>query len=81
MQRIIADDYVEVHKKPVEAKWGEFPYEKTTYTNGSVGFQHLTPDGYDEDVNTAYEKANADEQADLKRLGELIEKNMMDWWD
>jgi hypothetical protein len=81
LKRIIADDYIEVHRKPVDEKWGEFPYEKTTYTSGSVGFKHLTPDGYDEEIHAAYEQADAYEQVDLKRLGELIEQNMMDWWD
>ena len=81
LQRIIADEYIQIHREPVEKKWGEFPYEKTTYANGSTGYKHLTPDGYDEDIHTAYEKAADDEQADLKRLGELIEQNMLDWWD
>jgi hypothetical protein len=41
----------------------------------------LTPEGYDEDQSAAYQKGWADELSDLKRLGEIVEKNMMDWWD
>ena len=80
MKRLIADDYDKQYLAAVEEKWGKFPYEKTTYANGSVGFQHLTPDGYDEDMTVAYEKAMTDQEGDLKRLGELMEKNMPDWW-
>jgi len=81
LKRLLADEYASAYTDAVEDKWGKFPYEKTTYANGSVGFQHLTPDGYDEERSAAYEKACADEEKDLKRLGEIIEKNMLDWWD
>ena len=81
INRIIADDYIQAHREPVDDKWDKFPYEKTTYVNGSTGYRHLTPDAYDKEIHEAYEKAEADEQADLKRLGELIEQNMLDWWN
>ena len=81
MRRLVEDDYSSVYTDAVEEKWGKFPYEKTTYANGSTGFLHLTPEGYSDDFKTALDKGWEDEQNDLKRLGELIEKNMMDWWD
>jgi len=81
IKRLLADDYTSLRREPVEQKWGKYPYRKTTYEDGSVGFEHLTPDGYDQEMHEAYEAADADEQADLKRLGELIEQNMLDWWD
>ena len=81
INRLLAEDYASLRREPIEQKWGKYPYKKTTYENGSVGFEHLTPDGYDQQIHEAYEKAVADEQADLKRLGELIEQNMLDWWD
>ena len=81
MKRLVEDDYSSAYHDAVEEKWGKFPYEKTTYANGSTGFRHLTPNGYDTDMHAANEKANADQERDLKRLGELIEKNMPDWWD
>ncbi|MCL2301617.1 MAG: hypothetical protein FWC27_15880 [Firmicutes bacterium] len=70
-----------LRRKSVEQKWGKYPYRKTTYEDGSVGFEHLTPDSYDREMHEAYEAASNDEQADLKRLGELMEQNMLDWWD
>ena len=81
IKRLLADDYACLRREPVEQKWGKYPYKKTTYEDGSIGFEHLTPDGYDREMHEAYEKAAADEKADLKRLGELIEQNMLDWWD
>jgi len=36
---------------------------------------------FDFDYKTALDRAAADEEQDLKRLGELIEKNMLDWWN
>ena len=81
LKRLVADEYETSYFAAVEEKWGKFPYEKTTHANGSTGYLHLTPDGYDVDRHAAYEKAMADEQNDLKRLGELVEKNMLDWWD
>jgi len=81
LERLVADDYDSVYTAIVEEKWGKFPYEKTTFANGSVSFQHLTPDGYDDDKRAAYENGAADAGRDLKRLGELIEQNMLDWWD
>ena len=81
LKRLLADDYVSAYHEEVERKWGKFPYKKTTYTDGSVGFEHLTPSGYDDEMHVAYEKAIADEQSDLKRIGEIVEKNMLDWWD
>lgn len=81
MKRLVADNYTDSYTDAVEEKWGQFPYEKTTYADGSVGFNHLTPDGYDTDMRAAYEKADKEEQYDLKRLGEIMEENMFDWWD
>jgi hypothetical protein len=81
MNRLVADDYYSKYTDPVKEKWGKFPYEKTTYANGSTGFQHLTPEGYDDEIRTAYQKGDADEENDLKRLGELMAQNMPDWWD
>ena len=81
LKRLVAEDYDHQYLDAVKTKWGKFPYEKTTYSNGDTGFQHLTPDGYDVEIKEAYEKGNVDEERDLKRLGEIIEQNMMDWWD
>jgi hypothetical protein len=81
MKRLVADDYDSVYLDPIKEKWGKFPYEKTTYADGSTGYHHLTPEEYDKETREAYEKAHVDEERDLKRLGELIEKNMLDWWD
>ena len=81
IKRLLADEYDSFHREPIEQKWGKYPYRKTTYEDGSVGFEHLTPEGYDLEMHEAYEKASEDEQADLKRLGELMEQNMLDWWD
>ena len=81
IKRLLADEYDSLRREPVEQKWGKYPYRKITYEDGSVGFEHLTPEGYDLEMHEAYEKAAEDEQADLKRLGELMEQNMLDWWD
>ena len=81
MKRIVADDYDSVYLDPIEEKWGKFPYEKTTCADGSTSYHHLTPEGYDKERHEAYDKGHADEERDLKRLGELIEQNMLDWWD
>ena len=81
MKRIVADDYDSVYLDPIEEKWGEFPYEKTTYANGATSYHHLTPEDYEKERREAYDKGHADEEQDLKRLGELIKKNMPDWWD
>ena len=81
LKRLLADDYISPYTDAIEGKWGKFPYEKTTYADRSTGFRHLTPDGYDADRTAAYEKGMADQESDLKQLGELIEKNMLDWWD
>ena len=81
LKRLLADDYFKEYEKALEKKWGKFPYKRTTYANGDTSFEHLTPDGYSEERSEAYKKAETDEINDLKRLGELIEKNMMDWWD
>jgi len=81
LKRIVAEDYDRQYLDEVETKWGKFPYEKTTYANGSTGYKHLTPEGYEAERRTAYEKGHADEERDLKRLGELVTQNMMDWWD
>lgn len=35
----------------------------------------------DKEMSDAYKKARSDEERDLRRLGEIIEKNMLDWWD
>jgi coenzyme F420-reducing hydrogenase alpha subunit len=77
MERLVKDDYADT--AAVEEKWGKFPYEKTTYADGSVSYRHLTPAGYDEDMRAAYAKARAAIDKDLRRLGEIIERNMMDW--
>ena len=81
LRRLIEDDYDKQYIAAVKERWGKFPYEKTTYANGSTGFKHLTPDGYDDDYRDALQKGDANEAADLKRLGELVEQNMLDWWD
>lgn len=81
LKRIVEEDYDRQYLDALEVKWGKFPYEKTTYANGSTSYNHLTPEGYSEDRRTAYEKAHADRERDLKRLSELVERNMMDWWD
>lgn len=81
LKKLLADDYASAYINAIEKKWGKFHYEKTTYANGSIGFNHMTPEGYNEEMREAYEKANADEEKDLKRLGEIIERNMLDWWD
>jgi hypothetical protein len=81
MNRLVADDYYSKYTAAVEEKWGKFPYEKTIYDNGDTEFKHLTPDGYDEEICAAYGKGDADEENDLKRLGEIMAQNMPDWWD
>ena len=81
IQRLLDDDYVTGYRKAVEEKWGKFPYEKTTYANGSTGFEHLVPEEYDKAMHEAYERAIEDETNDLKRLGEMIEKDMLSWWN
>jgi hypothetical protein len=81
LKRIVAEDYDRQYLAAVEAKWGKFPYEKTTYANGDTSFKHLAPDEHHADSKAAYEKGHADEERDLKRLGELVTQNMMDWWD
>jgi hypothetical protein len=81
INRLVADDYSSVYTDAIEAKWGKFPYEKITYADGSTCYKHLSPDEYDAERRIAYDNAHADEERDLKRLGELIEKNMLDWWD
>ena len=80
LKRIVADEYDSQYIETVEEKWGKFPYEKTTYANGSTRFKHLVPDGYHEDKSAAYEHGHTDGQRDLKRLGEIMEQNMLDWW-
>ena len=65
----------------IQTRWCKFPYEKQTYEDGSISFKHLTPEEYDAEHSEALNKAMADEERDLKRLGEIIEKNMLDWWD
>ena len=80
MRRLVEDDYDSAHTSIVEEKWGKFPYEKTTYSDGSVAFEHLAPDEYNQDMRAAYEKAAADAKQDLERLGELTKDNMVDWW-
>jgi len=81
LKRLTKDNYSSVYTDVINERWGKFPYEKTTYANGSVGFRHLTPEGYNEEIRIAYEKARADEEKDLKRLGEIVEQHMLDWWD
>jgi hypothetical protein len=81
LKRLMDDDYEARHLKTVKDKWGQFPYEQTRYGDGSTSYKHLTPEGYDAEITAAYEKGQADENRDLKRLGELIEKYMLDWWD
>jgi len=81
LKRIVAEDYDTQYLDAVEAKWGKFPYEKTTYADGATSYKHLTPEGYEEERRTAYNNGNADGERDLKRLGELVTQNMMDWWD
>ena len=80
LKRILDEEYVTPYRDEVEKKWGKFPYKKTTYV-ASVGYEHLTPKGYDEEISAAYKKAMEDEQNDLKRLGEIIQKDMLAWWD
>ena len=79
LKRLAADEYDTAYIAAVNERWGKFPYEKTTYANGSTGYHHLAPDGYNADRRAAYEKAVEDEERDLKRLGELVEKDMMYW--
>jgi|GEM_PF-3201648 len=81
LNRLIANDYDAMYTGMVTQKWGNFPYEKATYSDGSVGLNHLTPEGYDAEMRTAYEQSAAEERRDLKRLGEIVERNMLDWGD
>ena len=81
IKRLLVDDYSSVYTDTVKDKWGKFPYEKRTYEDGSISFKQLTPEEYDAEYSEALKNAVADEEKDLKRLGEIIEKNMLDWWD
>jgi len=45
IRRLVDENYNNQYLELVEAKWGEFPYKKTTYANGNTGFEHMTPDG------------------------------------
>jgi len=81
LRRLVEDDYSSKYIDAVEKKWGKFPYEKTTFANGSVSSKRLTPDWYISKMHKAHKKADADEERDLQRLGELMSQNMLDWWD
>jgi hypothetical protein len=81
INRIMEDDYNRQYLDAVDEKWGNFPYERTKYANGSTGYKQLCPKEYEDARSEAYEQGQADEDRDLKRLGELIEKYMLDWWD
>lgn len=45
IKRLLDDDYSSNYTKPIEEKWGEFPYEKTTYADGSTSYKHYEPSG------------------------------------
>lgn len=81
IKRIIDNDYVSKYRDAVDNKWGKFPYKKTTYANGNKGYEHLAPEGYNNELHAAYEKATDDETKDLEKLGELIKMDMLNWWD
>ncbi len=81
IQRLLDDAYATAYIDAVEKKWGKFPYEKTTYANGSTGFKHLTPEEYDKAMQDAHKQAAQDEENDLTRLGVIIKNDMLNWWN